>query len=166
MTQIDQKYFEWLISQIHTRKKKTFIDLFERLHNTEFVWSVPNDDNRVSDGLELRFEFGYNKKTSFEKGVSVLEVIVALSRRCAFVGGGNPYEWAGKLLENLGLSTMFDPLSQGKSDKVEKILEDLIWRTYKPNGQGGFFPLRETIDDQTKVEIWYQMNAYVMENFD
>jgi hypothetical protein len=28
---------------------------------------------------------------------------------------------------------------------------------------GGFFPLTHPNDDQRKVEIWYQMNAYLDE---
>jgi hypothetical protein len=58
---------------------------------------------------------------------------------------------------------MADPLTQTKLEKVEIILEDLIWRTYRPNGQGGFFPLKNPQEDQTKIEIWYQLNEYVME---
>jgi hypothetical protein len=46
---------------------------------------------------------------------------------------------------------------------VEEILYALIWRTYDPDGVGGFFPLAWPKEDQTKIEIWYQMNAYAKE---
>jgi len=42
----------------------------------------------------------------------------------------------------------------------------LIWRDYHADGRGGFFPLTNPDTDQTKVEIWYQMNAYVTEMTD
>ena len=59
VNKIEQEYLEWLTSQfeIHDRNPNTYQDLFSRLYDTEFVWLVPNDDNRVQDGLELRREF-------------------------------------------------------------------------------------------------------------
>jgi hypothetical protein len=47
--------------------------------------------------------------------------------------------------------------------QVEEILHTLIWRTYDPDGTGGFFPLTRPQFDQRTIEIWYQMNAYSME---
>jgi hypothetical protein len=161
ITEADQQYFEWLISQIYIPNSKSYYDLFERLHETEFVWMVPNDDNRVGDGLDLRREF---RNVMKGKGASVLEVLVALSQRTAFIAGGQDApHWAWKLLKNLRLTRMFDPFTENKADRVEQILEDLIWRTYQPNGLGGFFPLKRPNEDQTKIEIWYQLNEYVME---
>jgi hypothetical protein len=46
---------------------------------------------------------------------------------------------------------------------VEDILDTCIWRTYQPDGQGGFFPLAWPEEDQTKVELWYQIAAYIDE---
>jgi hypothetical protein len=160
-TKNDLKYFHWLVSQIHIPTQKTYFDLFERLHDTEFVWMVPNDDNRVADGLDLRREWN---KVMVDKGASVLEVVIGLSQRTAFIAGmQDAPHWAWKLLKNVGLTKASDPLTQNKSEQVEMILEDLIWRTYHSNGQGGFFPLKHPNEDQTKIEIWYQLNAYVME---
>jgi len=51
----------------------------------------------------------------------------------------------------------------GKAEQVDEILESLIWRTYDPDGHGGFFPLRRPKGDQTEEEIWHQMNLYVGE---
>jgi hypothetical protein len=39
----------------------------------------------------------------------------------------------------------------------------VIHRYYQPNGHGGFFPLENPQDDQRHVELWYQLNEYVME---
>ncbi len=169
-TQIEIQYYEWLISQIEIRGNKTYFGLFERMHNTEFIWTVPHDDNRVQDAKDLRIEFGYllspaqrKKQLLVIDGASTLEVLVALSRRTAFTAGGMAPMWAWILIENLRLDKMPDPLTDGKADKVDAILEDLIWRQYEYNGRGGFFPLSSPQQDQTKVEIWYQMNSYVME---
>jgi hypothetical protein len=164
MTQIDYDYFEWLTSQINVPNRKTCNDLFERMHNLEFVWIVPNDDNRVQDGLDLRSEFvnGSRRKLNL-KGVSFLEVLVGLSRRVAFTAGGDSRNWAWRLIKNIKLNKMSDPLTAEKANKVDEVLNTLIWRTYQKDGRGGFFPLNQIAEDQTKVEIWYQMNAYVIE---
>lgn len=164
MTQIDYDYFEWLTSQINVPNRKTCNDLFERMHNLEFVWIVPNDDNRVQDGLDLRSEFvnGSRRKLNL-KGVSFLEVLVGLSRRVAFTAGGDSRNWAWRLIKNIKLNKMSDPLTSEKANKVDEVLNALIWRTYQKDGRGGFFPLNQIAEDQTKVEIWYQMNAYVIE---
>ena len=164
MTRTDQAYFEWLVQQIHVPNDRTFYDLFERMHNLEFVWTVPNDNNRIQDGLDLRYEFlNENPGRLTSNGVSFLEVLVALSRRVAFTAGGNAPRWAWKLIKNLRLHKAYDPWTAQKAHSTEEILEAVIWRTYRRDGQGGFFPLKNPSEDQTKVEIWYQMNAYVIE---
>lgn len=164
MTLLDISYYEWLISQIKTPVERTYNDMFERMHNLEFVWTVPNDNNRVQDGIDLRFEFaGSDSRKLTLKIVTFLEVLVALSRRVAFVAGGDERVWAWILIKNIGLNKMSDPLTNGRTDKIEEILHTLIWRTYDYDGNGGFFPLKNPEKDQAKVEIWYQMNTYVNE---
>lgn len=164
MNQVDYEYYEWLVSQIHIPNGKNYGNLFERMHNLEFVWTVPNDDNRVQDGLDLRPEFldGRRDKLALTV-VTFLEVLVGLSRRVAFTAGGDPAKWAWKLLKNLRLHKAHDPWYDEMEQRVGDILDAVIWRTYQPDGRGGFFPLVEPDKDQTQVEIWYQMNAYVIE---
>jgi len=165
---IDVEYYEWLISQIKVGPQKEFLGLFEIMHNTEFTWFVPNDYNRVEEGRHLRQDFfrfvykGRRGELSLDL-VSVLEVTVALSRRVAFQTGEAAELWAWKLIKNIGLNKASDPLSDKKVEYIREVLDDLIWRNYEPNGQGGFFPLKQTLKDQTKVEIWYQMQEYVLE---
>lgn len=165
---LTRRYFHWLVSQIEIGfEDQTYYDLFHLLHEKEFVWIVPNDDNRVADALDLRKEFytrGRNGYLTPQDAASVLEVIVALSRRLEFEAGGQACLWAGRLLENLGLDKMCDPLSERKREKVKDIVEALVFRTYERNGTGGFFPLRHSDDDQTQIEIWYQMSAYIGEH--
>jgi len=161
-----------LISQIKISSKRTYLGLFEIMHNTEFVWFIPNDGNRVGDGEHLRQDyFRYELDSIYEEGildiefVSFLEVLIGLSRRFAWVMGdpdNSPY-WAWRLIKNLGLNKMSDPLTIGKRERINEILYDVIWRTYNRDGSGGFFPLEQTIKDQTKIEIWYQMQEYSIE---
>jgi hypothetical protein len=160
-------YYLWLIAQIGVPEKNrnTYNDLFMRLHETEFVWLVPHDDNRLQDGVELRNEFLHGRRIRDleERPISLLEVLIALSRRVAWTTDRSSEFWAWQLLDNLRLTKSSDPLVGRKAERVEEILEALIWRTYEQDGNGGFFPLNFPQDDQTKREIWDQMNAYVNE---
>lgn len=176
---IDYDYYVWLTNEIDVHNSKSYFDLFERMHNLEFVWTIPNDDNRVSDGLDLRHEFinMVNEHIDLDDasvdqlqlgGATVLEVLVALSRRVAFIASGNGHapQWAWTLLKNLGLQRFSDPLTLDKANKVDDILNNLVWRNYHTDGVGGFFPLQNPETDQTKIEIWHQLNAYVTEMTD
>lgn len=161
------QYFDYLVSQIHVDARyrgRSYVDLFTCLHNKEFTCFVANDDNRVADAFELRREFWGEGRPLPRTGVSVLEVIVALSRRLEFNGGGNQERWAWVLIKNLGLHRYDDPITEPYRDLIDAALDALINRTYRPNGKGGFFPLKYAEEDQRQVEIWYQMSAYINEH--
>lgn len=161
MTDEAEAYLGWLSSQI--RSSKSYDGLLAVMLEKEFVWLVPNDDNRIADGLELRKEFTHATGVVYDAPCSVLEVLLGLSRRLEFMAGGEAAGWAYQLLENLELHKLYDPLGPRKTSRADDILETLIWRTYSPDGVGGFFPLAWPNEDQTKVEIWYQLAAYVEE---
>jgi hypothetical protein len=164
MTNLVDDYFNWLVAQIRVPNTNSYGYLFTKMYNLDFQWTVPNDDNRLQDGKDLRNEFlGGLPRVLHLEGVSFLEVLIALSRRLAFTAGGQPDVWAWRLLKNLRLNKMSDPLTQERANRVDDILDTVIWRTYSYNGEGGFFPLQQAAEDQTKVEIWYQLNAYVIE---
>lgn len=176
--QINEVYVGWLYSQINWEYKHHCLNSYNMLTHMlwvkPFAWTVPNDDNRIEDGKELRYLFITDPKLRITfpehlvedfraQPCSTLEVIVALSRRLAFAAQGEPGWWAWKLLSNLHLDKMKDPVSRRKQIQVDDILETLIWRTYNWDGEGGFFPIAHPRDDMKKVEIWYQMSAYLEE---
>lgn len=174
---LGELYLEWLSLQVNVQHGRTtdkdYSGLFRLLNKTEFVWKVPNDDNRVADGLDLRMEFvNYvgeqglyvdDTNAHLSDGASVLEVLIGLSRRLSFEADGTAEGWAWQLIENLGLNLMFNPITRRKEGFIESVLTDLVWRTYKADGQGGFFPLAWPKKDQRTVELWYQMAAYIEE---
>ena len=139
--QIEQKYFTWLIDQIEIpyRNRNTYNDLFGRMFSTEFVWIIPHDDNRLQDGLDLRVEFLNGKSHIFDQGASILEVLIALSRRVEFVAGGRAPIWAWQLIENLRLHKASDPLEGAKANRVDETLDALVWRTYRTEWFRGIF---------------------------
>lgn len=172
---LDEQYLTWLYSQVSSVKPesptRTYWSLIRQLYKKEFVWFVPNDDNRMEDGLDLRHEF--LEATGIEAdndwltlGCSVLEMMIALSRRLSFLEDREPREWFWELIQNLQLQGWNDQNYIGHAGKfVDEILDVLIWRTYTFDGHGGLFPLIMAEHDQTQMEIWYQLNAYLLERY-
>jgi hypothetical protein len=167
---LTEDYLRWLIPQIRDEEKSpTYEGLFRTMFEKEFEWFVPNDNNRVEDGRDLRAEFCYANRiragslNHMDTHCSFLEVLIGLSRRMAFAAGGSARGWAWIFVENLELTRMSDPLTSRKRRKVNEILDTAIHRTYTPDGVGGFFPLAWPDEDQTQKEIWYQMAAYIDE---
>lgn len=161
---LDDQYLDYLESQIGFEGGE-YRDLVILMHEKEFgVWLIDNDDNRLVDALDVRAMWLMDFNGSGLQGpVSFLEVLIGLSRRLAFMAGQSAEGWAWQLLVNLELHRMRDPLSRYRMAKTDDILEAVIWRTYGPDGTGGFFPLSRPQMDQRKVELWYQMCAYVEE---
>ncbi|QCG77548.1 hypothetical protein SEA_DIZZYRUDY_52 [Microbacterium phage DizzyRudy] len=177
---LDDAYFEWLYSQIGPLKNRNparnFWHLCRQLYTTEFIWFVPNDDNRVEDGKELRFEFLRSTRYPLTDphglfmglGCSMFEMLVALSRLAAFESGRDHVEWFWRFMHNLELDQYTDEIysrgvGDGIAEGVEETLERLNQRTYSRNGKGGLFPLRRARQDQREVELWYQMSSYLHE---
>jgi hypothetical protein len=166
-------YFRWLCSHIQIPDNgRTYDGMLEIMYHKEFVWVIGNDENRIEDGRDLRRFYldslhekeGRDYESLHIDPVSFLEVLIGLSARIAFMVDGDSREWAWKLIENLRLHRLSDQLTERDADKIHDVLDTVIWRTYEINGWGGFFPLTLSDEDQTKVEIWYQMAAYVEEN--
>jgi hypothetical protein len=170
---LDELYFRWLYSQVGAvttrRKDRTYWGFLRILYTTEFVWFVPNDDNRVMDGIQLREEFlersgiATPDENWMALGCSFFEMLVALSRRLSFEAGGEPLNWFWTLIENIELEGQTDD-REISADEISEKLNLVIWRRYKRNGVGGLFPLRSGRIDQRNIEIWYQMFAYLQEN--
>jgi hypothetical protein len=174
---LENSYFEWLVAQTEDPEvsdpRYTHWSLLRQLHQKEFVWLIANDDNRVEDGRELRYEFSYDTKRRLTPEwhsfpVSVLEMIIALSKRLTFQADGEVRTWFWHLMANLGLDHISDDRYNAKPTTIKVIdqtLETLIWRNYDYSGDGGLFPLSDPKEDQRRVEIWYQMNAYIISTY-
>lgn len=170
---LDELYFKWLYSQVENAKLKnprgTYWRLLRVLHMKEFVWFVPNDDNRLEDGRQLRYDFVEEMHIHeadhhwMEIGCSMLELLVAMAKRLEFEDGKEAGWWFGTMLRNIGLDDLNDATAWSEQDVID-VLDTVIFRTYKPNGRGGLFPLRRPDTDQREVELWYQLNAYLLEN--
>jgi len=166
---LEHAYFNWLCAKVNRLENSTpsldYSILLRMLHNTEFVWLLSGDDNRAEDGVELRREFltvsGYRDEDDW-MGVkcSVLEMLIAFSRRAAFATDLDAKDWFWEFLDNLGIRE-FNNANIRSYDQVAEILYTFVWRQYNFRGDGGLFPLQEARHDQTNVEIWYQFCEYL-----
>lgn len=165
-------YYQWLIGLLNDEYlaeayQKLTADLFE----TEFVWTVTYDSNRAADGLHLRRL--YSRETGnavyMDKGCSVLEMFIALCRRCEEELMYDPDDprgaayWFWVILENLGLD-IYDDFGYDR-DVVDTILERFLSRDYDRDGYGGPFYVHNSMCDFRDKDLWWQLNAYLEENF-
>lgn len=169
---LENLYFNWLCAKIIRLENPTpslkYDELLRTLHSTEFVWIVPGDNNRAEDGVELRREFlieaGYSVNESWQHyPCSVLEMLIAFSRRANFATDIPSRTWFWEFIENLGLIEFNDASGAGP-EEVWEMINPFLWRTYSTGGKdGGLFPLEQPTRDQRTLEIWYQFCDYLVD---
>ena len=177
---VEQDYFHWLCELVDIEQEnRSYWLIAKDLHRKAFTYIVEHDENRASDGIELREEYlhevNYPRYVSIDGECSVLEMLIALARRLDFETS-DPYDttdifdrtsyWFWELMDNLGLIVFSDDVYveyEGMT-QVDRIVDILLNREYEEDGSGGgLFPLNYYSEDQRDVEIWYQMNAYLAE---
>lgn len=170
---IEDRYFGWLYAKVapHPRStpSRSYIRLFQTLHETPFVWLLPGDANRAEEGIDLRTAFLREDQAEYNEPwmaleCSVLEMMIAFTRRCEFQTERSGPDWFWLYLKNLGLADISDGVYDAEQDPIDEILDTFAWRRYGPLGHGGMFPLRYSDNDQREVDIWYQFCEYLVEN--
>lgn len=172
-----ENYGSWLLTEMGF-KKRGYSSMIKQLHYTEFVWSIPLDENRAGDGMKYRAEyiktFGGNLtddqvKLLSEQPCSVLEMLVGLAIRCDAEYIGDPKSPRPDLLFwemccNLGLDEFKNRgFSHKKCEKQLLILHNWMGKNHKYNGEGTIFPVKNPANDHRKLEIWRQMMEYIYE---
>lgn len=174
---LDGAYLEWLYSQVgivqNRNPARSHWQLLLQLYSTPFGWFIPNDDNRIEDGKVLRRRFleetGYPLDDPYDTlfrdiDCSMLEMMIALAQQAAFLSGGQPAEWFWRIMHNLEFDGFTDSVFEVSiSEEVDDTLRRINERDYGADGSGGLFPLRSTRNDQRKVELWYQLQEYLVE---
>lgn len=170
---IIDEYFEYLCELVDINRyarQVSYRKLLMHLHNIEFTWFVPHDDNRADDGIQLRYDFAiYKNDMSLIHYIggpcSVLEMMVALAVRCEktimdnALMGDRTGQWFWGMISNLGLNSMKD--SRFDRDYVDDVVARLLNREYEPDGRGGLFRVKHCSYDLRTVEIWCQLSWYL-----
>lgn len=138
--------------------------------------SMPADANRLSDVYDLRMQFvdsaGIVCNEYLDSPVSVLEVITVLAMKMAYLRDGDEVSddnavalFYHEMLSNLGIDEDFMENDWKRKERlIRRVVKKLLDRRYSKDGSGGLFPLKSARTDQRNVELWYQMNAYMIEN--
>ena len=166
-------YFKWLCEVVDCPPEYT--DLLQKLDSRVFTWRIRNDSNRAQDGLALRSRFidetgAKVTEEIFMRPCSVLEMMVALACRIEDdimfdpSYGDRAPQWFWIMVSNLGLDGMDN--EHFDNENVDQVLNVLLGRSYFMNGTGGLFPLKRPKVNQRRVEIWYQMSEFLVENFE
>lgn len=165
-------YYDWLIAKIMGDREysEDVAHLLWYMFEREFTWVIDRDQNRAADGVALRDEYfdesGVSEAIQDDLAVrpcSFLEFLIGISSRFSsqFCDPDDQKVdlcfW--ELMENANLVEKLGKVGQNFDEKIDVILE----RKYDKDGTGGLFPLRKPAKNQRSVEIWYQLQAYLME---
>lgn len=161
-------YFRWLCD---ITELTGYSELLSLLHDTPFVYIIPMDKNRESDGLSLRWRFlcenSINRRAYFSQfssnECSVLEMMIALALRMEEITGDCAENWFCIMLESLGLFNMTNECFDKNNAVI--ILENFLERKFRRNGKGSLFTVTKSRADMRATEIWYQMCLYLDEQF-
>jgi hypothetical protein len=110
----------------------------------------------------------YVLPNTFDGPASILEVLIGLAIRCCETLADDDNnmridQWFWLLMSNCGLNRFTD--DRYSSLDTDEIVDRIVYRRYERNGVGGLFPLKRARRDQRKVELWYQMSYYLVENY-
>lgn len=174
-------YFDWLKNTVDPFVGRGTHDrFFSILHSMAYVPIMELDNNREMDGIGLRDIYcrGYGLDSLgsdlvIDSPCSVLEFLVALANRMDYIYSPTEKRYLSELfweiLNNVGIyyQTTTDDCFERDPLKfqthIQKTIDTIMDRTYRPDGTGNLFPLKNPKEDQRNVEIWYQMNQYLIE---
>ena len=174
------EYYNWLLNKIEFGNfTELSIGLLRRMFGTAYFSALPIDENRASDGKDLRYFFceetGYDLddlNLAVGDSCTVLEMLIAFADLIANKELGNAEkgdrtpDWFWRMVKNLGLLDYpgeYLPLELRL--EVTTIIQNWLNRNINYDGSGGLFPLKNPPGDERKVEFLYQMRAYLNENF-
>lgn len=178
---LDERYFPWLYEMIgviqNPNPARSYWQLAKVLFEKEFLFFIPNDDNRADEGRSLREEFldqsPFNERRAASEWLSLpcsmLEMLISLARRAAFESSddreGSVGDWFWLMMVNVGLDKYTDAVwNPTRARRANNILEVVIHRRYDEDGRGGLFPLVYPQTNQRTTELWYQLQQYLQEN--
>lgn len=171
---IINEYFDWLCELVCEDRHTEYISfrkLLMRLHDIEFRYSLPMDENRANDGIYLRYTFSHfvlglrNTSEYLDGPCSVLEMMVALAVKCEEDIMDNPAmgdrtgQWFWGMISSLGLSYMID--SRYCEPVVDEVIDRFLEREYDPDGTGGLFTIPNSPRDLRDAEIFHQLCWYL-----
>lgn len=173
-----QKYFDWMVGYVWTPTPNgpSYHRLFSFLFDIPFTPANEMDQARASDGMQLRWRFGEETgippidiQQDLSGPCSVLEMMVALAIRMEehimedVDMGNRTGQWFWSMILSLGLNEMNDNLFN--ETVVDDVINRFMAKVYEPSGKGGLFTINNPTIDMRALDIWYQMQVWISENY-
>lgn len=174
-------YFEWLCGFVENKYEPVAAGshrlLLKRLYELEFYAVLERDSDRVYEGLDMRNRYDDTRMYPDDRPdrfapCNMLEAMIAM---CDAVEettmanaqyGDRTAKWFWLMIENAGLDTLDDiSYTHDTDDYITSVIARINERRYQANGDGSFFPLRNPRADMREVDLWYQFQWYITENF-
>ena len=172
-------YINWVCSERLNLSKEDvdeLLYLIRTLCEIEFTYTIGLDENRASDGLNLRSDFTYetdrylDKSSGLLPNCTVFEMMAALAYKIEngimydYKRGLHPERWFFLMLENLDIRECTkDKWDSSTSDYIYNCVHKMLFRQYKKNGEGGLFKIKNRNIDQRDYDIWKQATCYLNE---
>lgn len=175
-------YFEWMLKLVCDERfsstpRSSYRKLLKFLSEERYCFEEqqPNDHNRALDGIELRYQFGWEEGHPYAmiaslldyKDCSMLELLISAAFRCEDIvedraEGNRVGLWFWSMLQSLGLAKMNDHwIEQHGYEEARDILKRFYRNDYLPNGKGGLFTIEHSPVDMRNQEIYWQMCHYL-----
>jgi len=176
-TQLEMLYFKWLKSKVKRRDDKQFSLLLYDLWKKTFYSTVSFDENRASDGLYLRWIWARkNKCTDNDMAIfgecRVLEMMIAFAWKGVSYISYEKTQMKSKdlfwmMIDNVGLGDHDNKYYNEHEDcefEVNNILDMMLERRYSKDGKGCFFPLTRKSKILVELDLWSQLNQFIIFN--
>lgn len=182
-------YFEWLVNWMGMDDENmdaSYRTLARMLHDMEFYWVNELDENRAKDGIRLRhiwFDSISAQADDMSIGrplfpldsltgpCSVFEMLIALADRIEIDimqddnMGCRTTHWFWSMLGNLGIVCDDSRLGLSQSNSIIDAVTKMMDREYDRFGNGGLFILNHTDRDMRDLDIWWQAQLWLAENY-
>lgn len=165
-----EEYFEWLCKFVAGDSHR---HLLLYLDSVPFEAKHDMDNNRIADGIKLRYKFAEDtgktveyveKEFDMSSTCSILELIVSLAIRIEEDMSDPDYGdrtviWFWEMVKSLGLYGMTD--EDYDQFYTQSTVDTFLKKEYEPSGKGSLFTINNPDVDVRTLDIWYQMGLYV-----
>lgn len=165
---IEIRYLRWLAGVVGTHQNAPEFRILETLHDQHFIPILDLDWNRAIDGTSLRHRFGLDMDVILPNdfddpdgtSCTFLEMMVGIADRMALQIDVHTDKAFWRIARNMGIAKESNP----SEELIEMCAQRVVNRTYNHDGtHGGMFPLRHTTRDQRFINLFAQLQEYIME---
>lgn len=157
------QYAPWLIQRGCLENYSELASVWDEL---DFVWYIPEDEDRTIQALRMRDEYCYETgmPSPRQAPASFLEVFVSITDTLTAMLYQDRESFTKSILLNMGARSYSDdgrPPSEIHEEALN-IAERVMYRTYSRNGTGGLFriPGMDTLEMSLTTQMIKWANLY------